>query len=72
MVSTGSYATVLSTSAVFGSSRFRAIPIEDPANVMEASLLRLKGAYQKAAAREFVKILLDTEAVRRRHVSWFD
>ena len=72
MVSTGSYATVLSTSAVFGSSRFRAIPIEDPANVMEASLLRLKGAYQKAAAREFVKILLDTEAVRRRHVSGFD
>ena len=72
MVSTGSYATVLSTSAVFGSSRFRAIPIDDPANVMEASLLRLKGAYQKAAAREFVKILLDTEAVRRRHVSWFD
>lgn len=72
MVSTGSYATVLSTSAVFGSSRFRAIPIDDPANVMEASLLRLKGAYQKAAAREFVKILLDTEAVRRRHVNWFD
>lgn len=72
MVSTGSYATVLSTSAVFGNSRFRAIPIDDPANVMEASLLRLKGAYQKAAAREFVKILLDTEAVRRRHVNWFD
>lgn len=72
MVSTGSYSTILSTSAVFGNSRFRAIPIEDPANVMEASLLRLKGAYQKAAAKEFVKILLDTEAVRRRHVNWFD
>lgn len=72
LVSTGSYSTILSTSAVFGNSRFRAIPIEDPANVMEASLLRLKGAYQKAAAKEFVKILLDTEAVRRRHVNWFD
>lgn len=72
LVSTGSYSTILSTSAVFGNSRFRAIPIEDPANVMEASLLRLKGAYQKAAAKEFVKILLNTEAVRRRHVNWFN
>ncbi|MBR5813491.1 MAG: LysR family transcriptional regulator [Bacteroidaceae bacterium] len=72
LVSTGSYSTILSTSAVFGNSRFRAIPIDDSANVMEASLLRLKGAYQKAAAKEFVKILLDTEAVRRRHVNWFD
>lgn len=72
MVSTGSYSTILSTSAVFGNSRFRAIPIDDPANVMEASLLRLKGSYEKAAAKEFVKILLNTEAVRRRHVNWFD
>ncbi|MBO5788028.1 MAG: LysR family transcriptional regulator [Bacteroidaceae bacterium] len=72
MVSTGSYATILSTSAVFGNSRFRAIPIDDPSNVMEASLLRLKGSYEKAAAKEFVKILLNTEAVRRRHVNWFD
>lgn len=72
MVSTGSYATILSTSAVFGNSRFRAIPINDPSNVMEASLLRLKGSYEKAAAKEFVKILLNTEAVRRRHVNWFD
>lgn len=71
MVSAGSYSTILSTSAVFGNSRFRAIPIDDPANVMEASLLRLKGSYEKAAAKEFVKILLDTEAVRRRHVNWF-
>lgn len=72
MVSTGSYATILSTSAVFGNSRFRAIPIDDPSNVMEASLLRLKGGYEKAAAKEFVKILLNTEGVRRRHVNWFD
>ena len=72
MVSTGSYSTILSTSAVFGNSRFKAIPIDDPANVMEASLLRLKGAYQKAAAQEFVKILLDTDAVKRRHLNLFD
>ena len=72
MVSTGSYSTILSTSAVFGNSRFKAIPIDDPANVMEASLVRLKGAYQKAAAQEFVKILLDTDAVKRRHLNLFD
>ncbi len=72
MVSTGSYSTILSTSAVFGNSRFKTIPIDDPANIMEASLLRLKGAYQKAAAQEFVKILLDTDAVKRRHLNLFD
>ena len=72
MVSTGSYSTILSTSAVFGNSRFKARPIDDPANIMEASLLRLKGAYQKAAAQEFVKILLDTDAVKRRHLNLFD
>lgn len=72
MVSTGSYSTILSTSAVFGNSRFKAIPIDDPANIMEASMLRLKGAYQKAAAQEFVKILLDTDAVKRRHLNLFD
>ena len=72
MVSTGSYSTILSTSAVFGNTRFKAIPIDDPTNIMEASLLRLKGSYQKAAAKEFVKILLDTDAVKRRHVNWFN
>ena len=70
MVSTGSYATILSTSAVFGNSRFKAIPIDEQGNVMEASLLSLKGAYQKSAAKEFIKILLETEAVKRRLVNW--
>lgn len=72
MVSTGNYVAILSTSAVFGNSRFKAVPIDEPGNVMEASLLRLKGAYQKASAREFIKILLDTEAVKRRLINWFD
>lgn len=70
MVSTGSYVTILSTSAVFGNTRFKAIPIDEPGNVMEASLLSLKGAYQKNAAKEFIKILLETEAVKRRIVNW--
>ena len=66
MVATGTYATILSTSALFGKTRFKVIPIDEPGNVMEASLLSLKGAYQKAAAKEFIDILLNTEAVKRR------
>lgn len=66
MVATGNYATILSTSALFGKTRFKVIPIDEPGNVMEASLLSLKGAYQKAAAKEFIDILLNTEAVKRR------
>ena len=68
LVSTGSYVTVLSTSAVFGNKRFKAIPIAEPGNSMQASMLTLKGTYQKASANEFIKILLDTDAVKRRAI----
>lgn len=72
MVATSNYATILSTSAVFGKTRFKAIPLDEPGNVMEASLLSLKGAYQKASAKEFIKILLNTEAVKRRLMDMFE
>lgn len=72
IVSTGNYVTILSNSAVFGNTRFKAIPIDEPENVMEASLLRLKEVYQKASAKEFIKILLDTEAVKRRIMNLYD
>ena len=72
MVATSNYATILSTSAVFGKPRFKAIPLDEQRNVMEASLLSLKGAYQKASAREFINILLDTEAVKRRFMDMFE
>lgn len=68
MVATGNYITVLSASAVFGNSRFKAIPLKEPGNRMVASMLTLKGAYQKASAKEFINILLDTDAVKRRAV----
>ena len=68
MVATGNYVTVLSASAVFGNSRFKAVPLNEPGNRMVASMLTLKGAYQKASAREFISILLDTDAVKRRAI----
>ena len=72
MVATGHYATILSTSAVFGKTRFKAIPLNEPGNIMEASLLRLKDAYQKTAAKEFISILLETDAVKRRLMNMFE
>ena len=72
MVATGSYATVLSTSAVFGKTRFKAIPLDESGNVMEASLLSLKGSYRKASAQEFINILMNTEAVKRRLIDLFE
>lgn len=68
LVATGNYVTVLSASAVFGSKRFKAVPLDEPGNIMEASMLTLKGAYQKASAMEFINILLDTDAVKRRAI----
>ncbi len=72
LVASGGYITILSTSVVFGNSRFKSITLDEPGNVMEASLLRLKGSYHKASAKEFIKILLDTDAVKRRLINWFD
>ncbi len=72
VVATGCYATILSTSAVFGKTRFRAIQLDEPGNVMEASLLSLRGAYQKNAAKEFIDILMNTEAVKRRLMNLFE
>ena len=68
LVATGNYVTVLSSSAVFGSKRFKAIPLDEPGNIMVASMLTLKGGYQKASAEEFINILLDTDAVKRRAI----
>lgn len=72
MVAQGHYATILSTSAVFGKNRFVAVPIDETGNVMEASLLTLKDSYQKNAAKEFIKILLETDAVKRRLINMFE
>ena len=72
MVATGNYSTILSTSALFGKTRFKAIPLDEPGNIMEASLLSLKGAYQKASARECINILMNTEAVKRRLMDMFE
>ena len=72
MVATGHYATILSTSAVFGKPRFKAIPLNEAGNTMEASLLRLKDTYQKTAAKEFIRILLETDAVKRRLMNMFE
>lgn len=72
MVSTGNYVTVLSASAVFDNKRFKAVPLDEPGNIMEASMLALKGVYKKNSAKEFIKILLDTDAVKRRAINCFD
>lgn len=72
MVSSGNYVTVLSASAVFGNKRFKAVPLDEPENLMEASMLTLKGIYEKNSAKEFIKILLDTDAVKRRAINCFD
>ncbi len=72
MVATGHFATILSTSAVFGKTRFKAVPLDEPGNIMEASLLRLKDSYQKTAATEFINILVETDAVKRRLMNMFE
>lgn len=72
MVATGHHATILSVSAVFEKPRFKAIQLDEPGNILEASLLCLTDAYQKTAAKEFINILLETNAVKRRALNMFE
>lgn len=72
MVSTGNYVTVLSASAVFGNRRFKAVVLDELGNSMVASVLSLKDVYKKTSAKEFINILLDTDAVKRRAINCFD
>lgn len=54
LVESSSYATVLSKATIVGRSELKAIPIQEQVEGMSASLLTVKGSYQKASAIAFI------------------
>ena len=68
LVYNSNFATVLSSASIQSHDYLRAIPIDAEHNLMEGSFHILKGAYRKKSAKEFIRILCETEAVRKRRI----
>lgn len=68
----GSNMITILSSAVLQSSNFKAIPLEVPHNIMEGCVHTLRKTYRKRAAEEFIKLLSDSVAVRRRANYWLE
>ncbi len=68
LVYNSSFATVLSSASIQSHDCLRAIPIEAEHNLMEGSYHVLKGAYKKKSAKEFIRILCETDAVKQRRI----
>ncbi len=62
LVESSLYVTVLSKAAIIGRENIVAIPFTDQKHLMVASLLTLKGAYQKTSAKAFMKFFKDKTA----------
>ncbi|MCB9018201.1 MAG: LysR substrate-binding domain-containing protein [Paludibacteraceae bacterium] len=60
LVEDSHFATILSKTTILGKPKLRAIPIKEQKAKMTASLLTLKGAYQKASARKFSELFIST------------
>jgi LysR family cyn operon transcriptional activator len=57
------YVTVLSEASVIDEDGLTAIPIIAEGNVMEGCIHTLKNGYQKAAAREFIRMVNESIAI---------
>ncbi len=63
-------ATVLSSTAVNLDPDLKSIPIDCANCEMEGSFHILKDSYRKASAKEFIRILMDTDEVQRLRGKW--
>lgn len=59
LVNTGNWITVLSDSTVCGNDDFKAIPLSGNVHNMQASLMWIKGSYQKFSLKEFRDIIIN-------------
>lgn len=62
--------SVLAEASIHNEPGIKAIPLDFPENEMEGCVHTLKGSYHKRAAREFIKLLSESLAVRERQNAW--
>lgn len=62
--------TILSEAAIHNETGLKAIPFDVPDNEMEGCIHVLKDAYKKNSAKEFVRLLCESNAIRERINRW--
>lgn len=70
LVSSHQFATVLSSTAIYKVPGLKSITIDCPNCEMEGSYHVLKDSYRKEAAKEFIRILIETDVVRKLRGKW--
>ncbi len=64
LVESSLFITVLSQTTIVGRPELRAIPIKEQKTGLKASVLTMKGAYQKASAEAFLKLFEEERMLR--------
>ena len=71
LVKQSDFVTVLAEATVYSEPGVRALRLNIPANEMDGCVHMLRNAYRKRSALEFIRMLRESEAVRRRVRDWF-
>ncbi|MBQ8223875.1 MAG: LysR family transcriptional regulator [Bacteroides sp.] len=63
--------TILSEATTYNEPGVKAILLDIPGNEMEGCVHRLKNAYRKHSAQEFIRMLSESNAIRERIKNWW-
>ena len=64
--------TILSEAVIHQTNGLVAIPFDVPDNIMVGCVHTERGTYRKKAAEEFIRMLQESEAVRKRAIKWLE
>ena len=70
LVKQSNLVTILSEATIHNETGVKAIPLDFPENEMEGCVHMLKNVYRKRSAREFIRLLGESNAVRARINDW--
>ena len=62
--------TILSEATIYNQQGVKAIPIDVPDNEMEGSVHMLKDVYRKHSAQEFIRLLSESNAIKKYIQAW--
>ena len=62
--------TILSEATIYNQHGVKAIPIDVPDNEMEGSVHMLKDVYRKHSAQEFIRLLSESNAIKKYIQAW--
>ena len=72
MVLHSNLVTILSEATIYGEEGLVAVPIDAPGTQMEGCVHVLRDSYRKCSAIEFVKLLCESETIRKKVFKWLD